>query len=174
VGKPTAQTRARAKELDSIVAGIARMFVEGTWRAGESAKALAKEHGVQPSRVEEWAAEAGRLLRIVADADTYKAINVRRLDETYATAEDGKARVAAIAEQNKMLGLHAPAQVKVDVTVQAYAKLSDAEWLEAAEKHHAQLGQAIEAMRGRLAAKALPAGVPEVIAVEVEDERTEE
>lgn len=163
MGKPTSAARARARDLDGIIAEVARTIVDGRWQPGVTVRELAAKHGVQPHRAEEWAAEAGRLLRIGPDVELYRGVNLRRLDETYATAEDGKTRVAAIAEQNKMLGNHAPVQHKVDVSVQAYAKLDDAQMLETVRAQIARL-QELEA---KLVAKALPAIT--VMAEEVED-----
>lgn len=112
---------ARAREVDVFVVDIARAIVDGRWGPG-SDLAYAAEKGVQPGTVREWSAEAMRMLRVGHDVDTYRSVNLVRLDEVYSTSVlDPKARVSAVAEQNRMLGLHAP--TKVDVTVQAYAGL---------------------------------------------------
>lgn len=153
----SAAARARARELDAIIASIARTIIDGRWRPGETVHELAAEHGVKPHRVEEWAAEAGRLIRIGPDVETYRAVNLRRLDETYARAEDAKAAVSAISEQNKMLGLHAPTMHKVDVSVQAYAKLSDSEMLEHVETQIARLEELRTKLLAKSAVPALPA-----------------
>jgi hypothetical protein len=113
--------RARAREVDEQVVKIAKLMVDGLWEPGVTAHQIAEMEGVQPATVDEWASDAGRLLRVGPDVELYRSINLRRLDQTFAMSSDAKARVAAVAEQNKMLGLHAA--MKVDVTVQAFAQL---------------------------------------------------
>lgn len=149
IEKPTVtRARARARVVDDIVVEIARWMVDGAWTL-EKAGELATREGVRPGTVEQWASDAGRLLRIGVDMDALRAVNVRRLDETYQRArhEDPKAAVAAISEQNRMLGLHAPE--RVSVTVKAYADLDDETMLARIEERIAEYQQ----LRDRLKAK---------------------
>ncbi len=86
------------------------MLAERTWVPGESHAAMAAREGVTVSAVESWSATAARMLRLVEAPQlaALRARNVQRLDDVYEDASDGedhKARVSAIAEQNKMLGL---------------------------------------------------------------------
>jgi predicted transcriptional regulator len=161
--------RARAREVDELVAELARAILDRTYVPKQTIREMAEREGVKVATVEEWAAEAGRLVRIGPAVDEYRDINLRRLDAQYARATDAKEAVAAISEQNKMLGLHAPTVHKVDVSVQAYAKLDDAQMLEHVE---AQL-QRLTELRARLLAKKATAALPAVIDVEVEDESIE-
>lgn len=144
--------RARAREVDVIVQKIAAAMVAGAW-PGTLAEELVEAEGVKPKVVGQWAAEAGRLLRIGPDVELYRGINLRRLD-THAVSSDGKVAVAAVSEQNKMLGLHAPTMHKVDVSVQAYAKLDDTQMLEHVET---QIARLTELRTKLLAKKAIPA-----------------
>jgi hypothetical protein len=112
-GGVVAAMRARAREVDVLVQEIAAAMVGGSW-PGTLAAELVEREGVKPKVVQQWSAEAGRLLRIGPDVELYRGINLRRLD-THAVSSDGKVAVAAVSEQNKMLGLHAPTMHKVDV-----------------------------------------------------------
>lgn len=104
------RTRASREPMDAHVVEVAGMMAAGTWKSGETAQVLAAEHGVTVAAVEKWSAAAARMLRLL-DAPAMQALrarNVARLDEVYEdAADDGdhKARVSAIAEQNKLLGL---------------------------------------------------------------------
>jgi len=129
-------SRARARDVDKLVVEIARLMVDGEWSL-EARLALAEREKVKPNTVDEWASDAGRMLRINVDLETLRSTNIRRLDETFASTKDAKAKVAAVAEQNKMLGLHAPE--KVSVTVQAYEQLDDASMLARIEEKIAAL-----------------------------------
>ena len=159
--------RARAREVDELVAELARAILDRTYVPKQTIREMAEREGVKVATVEEWAAEAGRLVRIGPTIDEYRDINLRRLDAQYARATDAKEAVAAISEQNKMLGLHAPTQHKVDVTVQQYTKLSDEQMLEAVD---VQLQKLQELKTKLLAKKAIPA-LP--VEVEAEDESIE-
>lgn len=125
-------TRARAREVDAHVVTIARRIIDGVWTP-EATEAFAVEQGVQSGTVREWSAEAMRMLRVGADVEAYRAINLRRLDETYGEAKgDPKAKVAAVAEQNRMLGLHAPLRHEHAVVVAQYEQMpraNKAQWL---------------------------------------------
>lgn len=162
---PPARARERGRDVDLLVVEIAKLIASRTWVPGDTAKELAEREGVTVRRVEEWAVEAGRMLRVGHDVETYRTLNLRRLDAQYQKAEDTKAAVAAVAEQNKMLGLHAPTMHKVDVSVQAYAKLSESEMLEHVEQQIARLQE----LRTKLLAKGAVAVLPAVIE-EVSDE----
>lgn len=151
--------RVRAREVDVLVQKIAAAMVGGSW-PGTLAAELVEQEGVKPKVVQQWAAEAGRLLRIGPDVELYRGINLRRLD-THAVSSDGKIAVAAVAEQNKMLGLHAPTMHKVDVSVQAYAKLGDAEMLEHVEAQIARLTELRTKLLAKGAVPALPATIEE-------------
>lgn len=99
----------------------------GRWVAGETAAALAAQHGVTLAAVEKWSAAAARMLRLIdtPGMQALRARNVQRLDDVYDDASedaDHKARVAAIAEQNKLLGLLVQ---RIDVTG---AAVSAEEW----------------------------------------------
>jgi hypothetical protein len=158
--RPEAPTpaRVRARDVDKLVTEIARAMVDGLW-SPLVANSLAERERVQLNTVDEWSAAAGRLLRIGHDVETYRARNLQRLDETYATG-DGKVRVAAVAEQNKMLGLHVPQQLKVDVTVQTFAALDDASMLERVRAQRVELEELerrLEMKLGIVNVPALPA-----------------
>lgn len=156
------RARERARDVDKIVVEIARLMIDGEWSHESKAK-IAKRECVQVATVEEWSSDAGRMLRVGHDVEVYRAVNLARLDETYASADDARGRVAAVAEQNKMLGLHAPESKRVTVSVEALADLDDAAMLERVERQLLELGE----LRARLMAKmrivdmkqpALPAG----------------
>ncbi len=159
MGNTVTRARARARVVDDIVVEIARWMVDGAWTL-EKAAELAEREGVRPGTVEQWASDAGRLLRIGLDMEAHRAINMRRLDETYLAAKgDPKAAVAAVAEKNRMLGLHAPE--KLSVAVKAYSELSDEQTLERVEQRIAEY----TVLRDRLRAKlrivdAEPVSVP--------------
>lgn len=96
--------------MDAHVLEVAGMMTAGKWKAGESHELLAAEHGVTVHAVEKWSAAAGRLLRMIDTPQlaALRARNVQRLDDVYDDASDDgdhKARVGAIAEQNKLCGL---------------------------------------------------------------------
>ncbi len=168
IGEPPSsltRARARARELEGVIAEIARRIIDGSWTP-EAQLALAERENVRPHRVSEWAAEAARSIRVLPAVEEYRAINLRRLDETYEKG-DSKVKVAAVSEQNKMLGLHAPTMHKVDVSVQAYAKLSDVEMLEHVETQIARL----EELRTKLLAKSAVPALP--VGTEDDDERDE-
>ncbi len=113
---------ARAR-VDALVGEIAALMASGDWVAGETVKVLASREGVTVSAVEKWSAAAGRLLRMTQDPKEIaakRAQNCGRLDEVYAMALDNvvidresnvhlvpdiRGAVAAVAEQNKLLGL---------------------------------------------------------------------
>jgi hypothetical protein len=126
--------RARAREVDKLVLEIVQMMLVGEWVAGASHRAFADRERVTLATVERWASEAGRMLRIAPDVERHAAINIARLDAAHALARrtnDVKGAVAAIAEQNKMIGAHAPEKHahRVHIAVEAFAKLSPAEML---------------------------------------------
>lgn len=106
-------SRARANEVDRIVAGIVDDMASGRWVTGRSHRALATEHGVSVSRVEDWATEAGRLLRVLmlVDREDLRARNAAHLEtlavDAHMAGEFGDA-VRARAEMGKLLGLNAP------------------------------------------------------------------
>lgn len=117
--KPTSPKRAdefsvaRADQrarLDGHVIEIAGAMSAGKWVPGASHEAMAQRESVTVSAVESWSATAARMLRLVEAPQlaALRARNVARLDDVYEDAEtDGnhQARVSAIGEQNKMLGL---------------------------------------------------------------------
>lgn len=156
VHTPHTTNRARARSVDEVVSEIARHMVGGTW-GGATVLAIAEREGVKPGTVREWSSDAGRLLRIGPDVEAYRGINLRRLDETYASAEDAKARVAAVAEQNRMLGLHAPTTHKVDVSATSLAALDDNAMLERLDAQIARLTELRSQLLQRMALPALPA-----------------
>lgn len=115
-GRSRESRRARAREVDALVQEVAKAMVDGRW-GPELCAEMAEREGVGFEAVEDYAKQAGRLMRIGPDVEAYRAINLRRLDRAHAIAADTKERVAAISEQNKMLGLHAPVQAKLSVDV---------------------------------------------------------
>jgi hypothetical protein len=142
-------SRARAAEVDRLVAGIADDMVSGKWQAGKSHRELAQREGVSVERVEDWATEAGRHLRLLQlrDPADLRARNQARLDHVYAIAldqEDPKAAVSALAEQAKLLGLNAPDRVQHAHVVATYEQLQPLE-------KRAQLVEAIAALQAELA-----------------------
>lgn len=121
-------SRDRRDQVDRVVAGILEDMVSGRWVAGRSHQELATREGVSVDRVKDWAAEAGRTLRLLAlvDRDDLRARNAARLDAISADAHrDGEYgdAVRAIAEQGKLLGLNAPE--RSEVTVKAPAPAQD-------------------------------------------------
>lgn len=93
----------------------------GAWNRAALEQIAARE-GADPAAVEKWASSAGRMLRLAStdQVSALRARNVARLDEAYdlalehevVTADgdihespDIRAAVAAVAEQNKLLGL---------------------------------------------------------------------
>lgn len=138
--------------MDALVQEIANAMIAGTWASGELACELMAREGVTKGAVREWASHAGRLLRIGPDVEARRAINLRRLDDTYASAEDAKGRVAAVAEQNRMLGLHAP--VRAEITIDERAILGSPTWARieetifgALERHPAARDDVARALR---------------------------
>lgn len=106
-------SRERAQQVDRIVAGIVERMVSGEWVAGKSHRELAEAEKVSVDRVKDWAAEAGRCLRVLAmtDKEDLRARNQARLDMVFSSAlTDGAhaAAVGALAEQARLLGLNAP------------------------------------------------------------------
>lgn len=118
------ESRARAREVDALVDQIAEQMVSGEWVTGRSHAELAKREGVSVSQVENWAAQAARLLRVLAstDKEDLRARNQARFDLVFAEAmRDGahSAAVSALAEQGRLLGLNAPE--KVETTTKSVA-----------------------------------------------------
>lgn len=120
--------RARAREVDALVAEIAERMVSGKWVAGRSHRELAEREGATVDAVEKWASDAGRMLRMLspAEREDLRARNAARLDMLYDMAvsavevvrtgdgeaeivpqPDVRAAVSALAEQGKLLGLNA-------------------------------------------------------------------
>jgi hypothetical protein len=145
-GGPVSLMRVRARALDAVILEIAQAIAHDTWKSGELAEELQERMGVGPDAIRKWSAEAARMLRIGPDVEAYRALNIRRLDEIASTGDD-RDRISAMAEQNKMLGLHAPTKVSIDVT--AYAKLEPPQMLEAVDRQIAELQE----LRARLVAK---------------------
>lgn len=132
-------SRARAVEVDRIVAGIVDDMASGRWVTGRSHRALATEHGVSVSRVEDWATEAGRLLRVLmlVDREDLRARNAAHLEtlavDAHMAGEFGDA-VRARAEMGKLLGLNAPEKVEHAPAQTEWEQLPAAErpaWLRA-------------------------------------------
>lgn len=124
-------TRARARELDKLVGEIVDAIIANTWGPRPAAE-MARREGVDPSTVDNWAGAAARALRMAPDIEARRGMHLARLDQAWESAHklaDPKAAVSAIAEANKMLGLHAPAKAEVSVTVRAFAQLGPAEML---------------------------------------------
>lgn len=138
-------TRARAREVDALVAEIAERMVSGKWVAGRSHRELAEREGATVDAVEKWAADAGRMLRMLspAEREDLRARNAARLDMLYDMAvsavrvvstsdgdsevipqPDVRGAVSALAEQNKLLGLNAPE--RSEVTLKAPQPAQDA------------------------------------------------
>lgn len=115
--------RARAREVDGIVLEIAGRMTAQRWNE-DAATEIAAEHGVSLGTVDEWASDAARMLRLIDEPrlQALRARNVERLDGLYETAKDDRAKVAAVAEQNKLLGLTR------DGTVVNVANITAAEW----------------------------------------------
>jgi len=159
-------TRARAREVDALVAEIAERMVSGKWIAGRSHRELAEREGATVDAVEKWAADAGRMLRMLspAEREDLRARNAARLDMLYDMAvsavevvrtgdgdaeivpqPDVRAAVSALAEQGKLLGLNAPEKHQHAHVVATYDQL------DAAGKR-AQLLEARAAIDAELAA----------------------
>ncbi len=112
---------ARARAKDGFILEIARLLAEGRWTGAERA-AMAERAGVELSSLDGWVGAATRMLRCSADVESYRALNLARLNATFERAEKAGEAVAAVAEQNRMLGLHAV--TKVSVTAETYAALT--------------------------------------------------
>lgn len=137
-GQSTTREATRARDVDALVREIAKAMVDGVWAEGELATKIAAREQVSPITVDGWASQAGRLLRMGPDVEAYRGINLRRLDAVYEAAKgDPKARVAAIGEQNKMLGLHAP--TRVDLRVEKVEALDDEQLLAKVDEEIARL-----------------------------------
>ena len=104
------------REVDAIVFEILSEMAEGSWTPDTSAGravVYAIKYEVEQVTVRLWASHAGRLLRLTQDPSELRAKraqNVGRLDGLYELAVDqGGVRdgVTALAEQGKLLGLHA-------------------------------------------------------------------
>lgn len=132
-------TRTRARDVDRYVVEISRLMLDDKWITGVTNVEIAEREGVQPGTVDEWASDAARLIRIGPDVDLYRARNLRRLDRAWETAmsrqgytmageayenPDVKAATGAVAEQNKMLGLHAPQKHEVAMVVAQYEQMA--------------------------------------------------
>lgn len=157
-------TRARAREVDALVAEIAERMVSGKWVAGRSHRELAEREGATVDAVEKWAADAGRMLRMLspAEREDLRARNAARLDMLYDMAvsavrvvptgdgdsevvpqPDVRGAVAALAEQGKLLGLNAPEQHQHAHVVATYEQLDP-------RQKRAQLVEAIAALQAEL------------------------
>ncbi|MCL2724793.1 MAG: hypothetical protein FWD69_10190 [Polyangiaceae bacterium] len=117
-----------------IIAGVARDIAECKWSYATSLELQAK-HGVTQDTVARWVREAERQLRGMATADRESLIarNSARLDHIISVAlkrelpnsktgelylsPDTRTAVAAVAEQDRLLGLHAPIRVEHAVLV---------------------------------------------------------
>jgi hypothetical protein len=160
-------TRARAREVDRLVSGIVDAMIRNEWGPAQ-ARELAEREGVSPSTVDNWAGEAARALRLAPDVEHRRGVHLARLDRAWAMATemaDPKAAVSAVAEANKVLGLHAPARAEVSVTVQAFAQLGPAEMLAKVREQR----RALEALEADLVQQLGDAGaidVPALPAVE--------
>lgn len=137
-GRTATRARERARDVDKLVVEIARHMLDGTW-SHETKVKIASREDVKVPTVEEWSAEAGRMLRVGHDVEHYRAVNLKRLDETYGRAEDAGKAVQAIAEQNRMLGLHVPE--KGPPKDPSYDKLDDAAMLARIEEQMAALAE---------------------------------
>jgi hypothetical protein len=144
----TAAARARARDVDAVVVEIVRLIATGTY-SREALEAIAEREGVEMRQAEFWAASAGRYLRIGPDVQAYAALNVKRLDKL-ADGADGKVAVAAIAEQNKMLGNHAPQRVEIKQAEQ-WGTLTDEQRLEIAEEKASRWIEVRDSLRIKLA-----------------------
>lgn len=125
-------SRARAREVDTIVAGIVDLMTRGKWVTGRSHQELAQTHGVSVSRVEDWATEAARCLRVMGLVDKEAVIAqhrahiaerasrfVRIADAAEEVTEFGPA-IAALSgwgaendREARLLGLNAPSKHEV-------------------------------------------------------------
>jgi hypothetical protein len=138
-------SREQRARVDVIVAGIVEAMAGQRWVAGRSHHELAARHGVSVERVKDWAAEAGRTLRLLCsiDADEIRTENATHLRalavDAHEAGEFGDA-VRAIAEQNKLLGLNAPERHEHAIAVRAQQldALPPAERLALAERRIAQ------------------------------------
>ena len=147
--KPLSRTRAR--EVDTIVAGIVDLMTRGKWVTGRSHQELAQAHGVSVSRVEDWATEAARCLRVMGLVDRESVIAqhrahiaerasrfVRIADAAEEVTEFGPA-IAALSgwgaeddREARLLGLNAPEKHEHAVVVAQYEQLAppqQAAWL---------------------------------------------
>jgi hypothetical protein len=154
MGKPTAAARARAREVDRIVLELVELIGTGRY-SREHLEDIAEREGVDIRRAEEWAVEAGRYLRIAPDVETYRTLNLARLD-VLAKAADGKVAVSAISEQNKMLGNHAPQ--RVNVTVSPVAQMPVVRQVEEIDRRIEELQRARARLLQENSVPALPAG----------------
>jgi hypothetical protein len=141
----------RARLVDSLVLEIARLMADGTWVTGRSHVELAEREKVTVHAVKDWAADAGRLLRLLADDDAQaaRAANRATLAAIVADARrdgDHGAAVRGVEAQNKLLGLNAPEKrehtVNAPPVEQTYAALDTQgriAWLEEKQRELAAM-----------------------------------
>lgn len=113
-------TRAREAQEDRVLE-VMRIMTAGQWRTGVSHVELAQKHGVSPSTVKNWAAEASRLIKLsMGDGEEVRARIASMLENfaSVAMAREGytmggdaypnpdvKAATAAVKTLAEVLGL---------------------------------------------------------------------
>lgn len=121
-GAPPDDVHARAKERlrakatrEARVDVIVRRMSEGRWYAGRSHRSLAAAWGVTLSAVEDYAREAGAVLRylVAQNPDDARAILVAGVEAVKRSAvagprPDHKAAIAALSLQAQLLGVTKP------------------------------------------------------------------
>lgn len=161
--------RARAREVDLLVLEIARKMASGQWVAGPSHAELAQREGVDPITVRQWAAEAGRFLRLSReeDRDAIIARDAATLETVVQMAMDAgqpdlKAAIAGLAQKHKLLGLNAPEKHQHAHVVATYDQLPVGDRL-------AQVREAIAALQAEEAALLLEVGPDKICQPVVEE-----
>jgi len=125
-GKPSGRKPSREKrpKLDTgaHIDRIADAMARGAWITGASARAYAKEHGVNLDTVRGWSSTASRIVRAGTNEERAEltASTLAKLEVMAARAQaagDIKAGVAALNLLSDIAGLKAPKRLEVNATI---------------------------------------------------------
>lgn len=148
-------TPARTREhADAGVRRCMELMTANDWISGASHELVASEFGVSPSTVRSWATNASRIIRELMTADT-EEIRARLLAkaETIGVhamqAHEFRSAAAAVELEAKLSGLLVQKH-EVDVTVQAYTKLSKDDMVARAREQIHELQLFVDRAEGRL------------------------
>lgn len=125
-GKPSGKKPSREKrpKLDTgaHIDRIADAMARGAWITGASARAYAKEHGVNLDTVRGWSSTASRIVRAGTNEERAELTTstLAKLEVMAARAQaagDIKAGVAALSLLSDIAGLKAPKRLEVNATI---------------------------------------------------------